>query len=133
MAKQVTVVDLGVAGGVQVNPKDSVTGGTRWTVPYAKALKAAQGTGIDVYVNRLKAGKTLRMKPNNKALVPFLRSFRPSTDTQVQEQPKAARKTRKTSRKATQQVELTLEQARDHAKATGDWSKVEAILDRKFA
>lgn len=117
-SKQVVVADFGVAGGVQLNPKDD--GGTRWTVPYAKALKLAQDTGIDVYVQRIKKGKTLRMKPNNKVLVPALKAFKPAK-AQASKPDHTPRKT----------VELTLDVAREYARKTGDWSKVEAILDAR--
>jgi hypothetical protein len=75
MAKQVTVVELGGFGGVVVNPsaKDK---GTSWEVPYAEALKAATSTGIDTYVSRLKAGKRIKMRANNKVFAPALRTFK---------------------------------------------------------
>jgi hypothetical protein len=69
----VVVASFGLEG-VHVNPKRS--GGSRWTVPFTAARKAAVASGIDTYVSRLDAGVTIRMKANNRCFVPALKAFR---------------------------------------------------------
>ncbi len=129
-AKTITVVDGGVRGGVQVNPRPSDKG-VRFEVPFAKALKAAQDSGVDVYVKNLKAGKRISMKPNNKCFVPFLRTFK-AQDTPQVEQPKAESKPAPRKSRKGSTPRKSLEDRIVAARKAGDMELLTKLVDQKF-
>lgn len=134
MAKHVVVADFGVGKGKGLHVNPTRDGGTRWEVPYGKLLKAAKDSGIEVYVQRIEAGQTLRMKAGNKVLGEFLRSYKPAKQESVKvEKPASTQATtpRRRTRKPAQDFELQLANEQVQARKTGDWSAVEALVNSK--